>query len=226
MPLVDLRHHERDPEVRLLLPDSDGFGLVGWRDELGELVACARLTRAGEGELALRALAFRTDDGARALLAGLAEAAPAARIVAEVPVPEDCGFVDGALELDATPDTSPAPGTLRDLEAAIRGAWSRETSDDPDEWSEDNPARGHCAVTALLLRELLGGEILIANVIHNGRRIERHAWNRLPSGLVVDLTRDQFRSGEAFGEAAVEEPMFTDPDRLATLRARVLEALG
>jgi hypothetical protein len=64
---------------------------------------------------------------------------------------------------------------LSELESAIRKSWGRDTSDDPDEWSESNPARGQCAVTAMLVRELLGGEILIANVLRHGRRVERHA---------------------------------------------------
>src|SRR5262249_40968777 len=95
-------------------------------------------------------------------------------------------------------------------------------------WSESNPSRGQCAVTALLIRELLGGDILVSNVMREGRRVDRHAWNRLPSGLTLDLTREQFRAGEVFSEPHVEEPLFThrNPERFATLRARVREQLG
>ena len=127
------------------------------------------------------------------------------------------------LEEAAGSPASVHAATLQETEAAIRAAWGRETSDDPDEWSEENPARGQCAVTALLVRELLGGEILVANVLRDGRRVERHAWNRLLSGLTLDLTREQFVRGERFGEPAVEEPILTqrNPERFATLRARV-----
>ena len=78
-------------------------------------------------------------------------------------------------------------------------------------------------MTALLVRELLGGEILVANVLRDGVRVDRHAWNRLPSGLTLDLTREQFTQGERFGEPRVEEPMLTHrhPERFATLRERV-----
>lgn len=121
-----------------------------------------------------------------------------------------------------------AATTLSVLEGAIRSAWDRETSDDPDEWSAENPARGQCAVTALLVRALLGGDILIANVLRNGKRVERHAWNRLPSGITLDLTREQFRDGETFTEPAVEEPLITrrNPERYERLAARVRAALG
>jgi hypothetical protein len=56
----------------------------------------------------------------------------------------------------------------------------------------------------------------------------RHAWNRLPSGLTIDLTREQFLRGEQLGEPRVEEPIFTHrhPERLATLRERVRSRLG
>ena len=74
-----------------------------------------------------------------------------------------------------------AATSLSALEEAIRSAWDRETSDDPDQWSAENPARGQCAVTALLVRALLGGDILIANVLRNGKRVD--AWNRLPAGI-------------------------------------------
>jgi hypothetical protein len=75
----------------------------------------------------------------------------------------------------------------------------------------------------LLVRELLGGEILVANVLRDGRRVERHAWNRLPSGLTFDLTREQFVNGERFGKPSPEVPLLThrNPERLATMRARV-----
>jgi hypothetical protein len=83
-------------------------------------------------------------------------------------------------------------------------------------------------VTALLVRELFGGDILVANVLRQGRRVERHAWNRLPSGVTIDLTREQFVNGESFGEPAVEEPVLLDrnPERYATPRGRVRTALG
>ena len=117
--------------------------------------------------------------------------------------------------------------SLDDVETAIRGAWGRETSDDPDEWSEANAARGQCAVTALLVHELLGGDILVANVLRDGVRVERHAWNRLASGVTIDLTREQFRNGEALGEPRVEELVLTDrnQEHFTTLRERVRSQL-
>jgi len=241
--IVDLRGREQEPEVRDLLDPEPGWMIVGWsRDD--RVVACAGVERVSEVELAIRAIGADGDSEAHALLDALAQVATASRLVAEADertaeLYRSCGFVverTGTDRIRCVRSLEEPPGqqrtvaaaTLSQAEAAIRGAWGIDTSDDPDEWSEANPARGQCAVTALLVRELFGGDILVANVLRDGRRIERHAWNRLPSGLTLDLTREQFVNGESFGEPAVEEPVLThrNPERYATLRARVQSALG
>ncbi len=118
--------------------------------------------------------------------------------------------------------------TLTDLEHTIRGCWARDTSDDPDEWTPDWAARGQCGVTSIVVRELLGGEILMADVHGSHIDGERHAWNRLPGGIEIDLTADQFRAGESLGPAAPDEPYVTDTgvDRGALLLERVRARLG
>jgi hypothetical protein len=121
------------------------------------------------------------------------------------------------------------PITLSSLEAAIRQSWSRDTSDDADEWSTANSSRGQCDVTALILRDFLGGDILIAPVIpREGTPRESHAWNRLTSGIELDLTRGQFRAGETFGPAEVREPRVAtgNSERYHRLAGRVRQVLG
>jgi GNAT superfamily N-acetyltransferase len=243
--LVDLRGREDDADVRNLLPrrdDRTGI-LIGWEQD-GDLVACAAVER-DERDLVLRALAVADDKRGRGIGRSLLDAvtgvATARRLVAEtddasVGFLQRCGFSVEELEprgdgarfrcVRAIEGRPAAPDkvqsiTLGDLEAAIRSSWERDTSDDPDEWSEDNPARGQCAVTALLVRDLLGGEILIANVLRGGERVERHSWNRLPSGLSVDLTRSQFRNDEEYEEPSVGEPLLVDRARYELLAERV-----
>lgn len=46
----------------------------------------------------------------------------------------------------------------------IQKACQRETSADPDGWSDDNPTWGHCAVVALLAQDFFGGQILRASL--------------------------------------------------------------
>lgn len=237
MALVDLRGRETEPEVLALLEPEASWNLVGWSLD-GVLVACAGIERVDADELAVRALASRDDAEAATLLDAIADVATGARIVAgadasRTDVYRAAGFTEEPAGerlvrvLAEAPAQSTRAATLREIEQAIRAAWSRETSDDPDEWSETNPARGQCAVTALLVRELLGGEILVANVLRDGVRVDRHAWNRLPSGLTLDLTREQFTQGERFAEPRIEEPLLTHrhPERFATLRERVRSTL-
>jgi hypothetical protein len=120
-----------------------------------------------------------------------------------------------------------------DVEAAVRGAWARDTCDpvDVDDWSAANPARGQCGTTALIINDLLGGQLLVAEVLRaDGSRQGVHWWNRLPDGTEIDLTRDQFTDHEVIGQPRGMPRPPGLPKRVAaqylTLRHRVLYALG
>jgi hypothetical protein len=93
--------------------------------------------------------------------------------------------------------------TLAEIEAAIRASWSLDTAEEDDGWTPDNPSRGQCDVTTLVVHDIFGGDLLAADVFREGVRVEAHMWNRLPGGLEVDLTRDQFRNGEVVGEPTI-----------------------
>jgi hypothetical protein len=67
--------------------------------------------------------------------------------------------------------------------AALAYSWSLKTS---SKWLADNPARGQCNVTALLVNELFGGEIL-KTPLPDGD----HFYNRI-DGERIDLTDSQF----------------------------------
>lgn len=85
------------------------------------------------------------------------------------------------------------------VEAAVRAGWSAASCDPVDlaDWSPENPARGQCGVTALVVQDHLGGELMIGDVVHaDGTRQGVHYWNRLPDGREVDLTWEQFVDGE------------------------------
>ena len=235
MGLIDLRGREDAPEVRALLVPAAGSIPIGW-EELGDLVACAAVERVGPDEIALRSIVVaperRGRGYGRVLVDAIADTATSLRLVAECDSGarqflERCGFVlrEGRCVRELRTETVPAQrvgaSTLGELEDAVRASWGADTTDEPERWSPANPALGQCVVTALLVRELLGGEILVANVVRDGRRVDNHAWNRLPSGLTIDLTRTQFVDGEAFGEPAVREPAMTTR---ATERYRVFAA--
>ncbi len=249
MGYVDLRHRaDDDPEVRALRGHAGGpVPVLGWSED-GELAGLIAVEHPADREVRLVDVFVREESRrrgiGRTLVDALVAGAMAERFVARcerdaVGFFERCGFTvlpaDEGEGFECVRLFSPPPGaaeavhalTLAGLEAAIRQSWSSETSADPDEWTPENPARGQCDVTATLVRSYLGGEILIANVLHEGRRVERHAWNRLPSGLTIDLTRDQFKRGELLGEPAAEEPLGLGNarERQGLLAERVEKAL-
>ena len=84
------------------------------------------------------------------------------------------------------------------LRPILRSAWGPDTCDphDLDDWRPDNPARGQCGVTALVVQDLLGGDLVLGEVYVAQARVGHHYWNRLPDGRAVDYTADQFHPGE------------------------------
>lgn len=96
------------------------------------------------------------------------------------------------------------------LSERLHAAWGPDTSYWPDTWTAENPAHGQCAVTSLIVLELLGGEIVKGEAFMlGGHRWVRHYWNVLEDGTSVDLTAQQF--GEAY---ELREEGTADPDRL------------
>jgi hypothetical protein len=81
-----------------------------------------------------------------------------------------------------------------DLEYALRNSWSKETSADENNWSASNPSWGQCAVTAAVVNDYLGGEIVWAQVKMPDGTDVSHYFNRI-NGEEKDLTRMQFPAG-------------------------------
>lgn len=69
------------------------------------------------------------------------------------------------------------------IRAALDEAWSLETA---VQWSAENPANGQCNVTAAVIHDLFGGEILRTRY-----PAFWHYYNRI-GGARVDLTDSQF----------------------------------
>jgi hypothetical protein len=89
--------------------------------------------------------------------------------------------------------------TIDDLHRLLPSAWRADTSFLKADWSADNPAVGQCAVTALVVQDLFGGELLRGRMQN-----ATHYWNRLPNGQEVDLTAGQFEKTEpVFVETAL-----------------------
>lgn len=121
--------------------------------------------------------------------------------------------------------------TLADVQHAVRMSWGKDTCDPADrpDWHVDNPARGQCGVTALVLNDLLGGDLVLGEVRVAGERTGVHYWNRFGAGVEVDLTRDQFGPEESVVGAEVVTRPAGPPKRCREeyelLRSRVLAGL-
>ena len=84
------------------------------------------------------------------------------------------------------PCDHPRASELVALRTELQRHWCAETSFWPDEWTPDRPSFGQCVVSALIVHDRFGGEMLRAvnqGVIHH--------WNRVDN-IEVDVTRDQF----------------------------------
>uniref|UniRef100_A0AAU2VS82 Uncharacterized protein n=1 Tax=Streptomyces sp. NBC_00008 TaxID=2903610 RepID=A0AAU2VS82_9ACTN len=122
------------------------------------------------------------------------------------------------------------PLLLADIEAAVRSSWGADTTTPAHRphWTPGNPARDQCGVTALVLHDLLGGDLIRGEVRVGGVRTDYHWWNRLGPGTEIDLTREQFAPEEMVtGGTVIPRPPEIGRlrEEYELLRGRVLELL-
>lgn len=125
------------------------------------------------------------------------------------------------------------PILLADIERAVRRGWAADTCapEGRSRWTPDNPSFGQCGVTAMVLHDLLGGEVLRGEVLAGGQHDDYHWWNRLASGVEIDLTREQFGPQQEVGAgvAVTRTPVSTWRrlrEEYELLRGRVFRDLG
>ena len=123
--------------------------------------------------------------------------------------------------------------TIQQLEKSLRAAWTPGTAypGDATRWTPNQPEVGQCAVTALVVNDFFGGEIVGDTALH-------HYWNRLPDGREVDVTKGQFTAEQQAALKAdkiVSRKELLDgeraskaktPERYQTLAARVYKMLS
>jgi len=109
---------------------------------------------------------------------------------------------------------------LRELPAALVKSWSLASS---TKWTAENPALGQCGVTALVVHDLFGGDVL-----KTPYGDIQHFYNRI-SGRRLDFTASQFSAPieyldlpsdrrEAFAD--------TNAEQYASLRKALFQAMG
>ncbi|MBQ0825179.1 YunG family protein [Streptomyces tagetis] len=126
------------------------------------------------------------------------------------------------------------PWDLLTIDRALRAGWAADTCSPDDAarapWQPGNPAWGQCDITALLVHDVFGGDLVVGEVYQGAEQHGHHWWNRLPSGVELDLTREQFRDGQTVtAPRVVRRPPGPPPRRRAEylrLRERVAAHLG
>src|SRR5690242_9649072 len=78
---------------------------------------------------------------------------------------------------------------------ALRKSWSLATA---RQWSADNPAAGQCNVTALLIYDFFGGELLKTPLPEGD-----HFYNRI-GGRRYDFTDSQFEQPISYSDATTD----------------------
>ncbi|MCA8933264.1 MAG: hypothetical protein KDA49_12390, partial [Rhodospirillaceae bacterium] len=125
------------------------------------------------------------------------------------------------------PSPLPPPPDETAIRRALHGAWSRQTA---AQWLPQNPARGQCNVTAAVIFDLLGGQILRTRLGDAW-----HYYNRF-GDLRIDFTDSQFAApGALFAPPiAYDDEVTTRGAAMAgvaerehaTLRHALISALG
>lgn len=127
---------------------------------------------------------------------------------------------------------------LQKVISAVRASWDADTSSVKDEWTPENPARGQCVPSSLVIQDFQGGDIARVIVIGEGVS-ESHYYNEISSTDDLDLTGSQYRRQvvmvpnpadlKAENVSTTREYLMKNPKTLARyvlLKSRVAELLA
>jgi hypothetical protein len=78
------------------------------------------------------------------------------------------------------------------LAQALHATWGSDTCVDTGEWTADNPARGQCVPSSLVVQDYEGGDLRRYEVTLPDGSHEKHYCNVLQDGTEEDTTRVQY----------------------------------
>jgi hypothetical protein len=127
--------------------------------------------------------------------------------------------------------------TLQQLTSALHEAWDEKTGyAGVGEWTPNNPARGQCVTSSLVVQDYFGGEIVRYEV--KAENIdETHYFNILEDGTILDTTGQQYKVAVSMkpkpvdlqGYLNVREKRLADKEtnyRYSLLKSRVEQLLN
>ncbi len=111
---------------------------------------------------------------------------------------------------------------LKKLENALRKSWSKKTCYEKvqENWKKEIPETGQCAVTALIINDYLGGEIVRSDT-NTG---VSHFWN-IVDGVDVDLTKNQFDENIKFFNIKKVDRKDMENERYFILKEKISKIL-
>ena len=127
---------------------------------------------------------------------------------------------------------------LSALTTALHNSWPVwEHEPESGYWSKENPARGQCVPSSLVVQDYYGGDIVRVRVTGDGID-ETHYFNVLEDGTILDTTGSQYRVPVALTPAPIDLKKYSANDvrerllndegtriRYATLKSRVADCL-
>ena len=125
--------------------------------------------------------------------------------------------------------------TLAQVIEALEQSWSAETRYPGVKWDRKNPARGQCAVSAMIVQDYFGGDLKRYSVLLD-KTEEKHFVNAINDEVIVDVTRSQYPQGIVMNEYlftpseynSVREKLEADEDtllRYSVLKSKVAKIL-
>lgn len=107
---------------------------------------------------------------------------------------------------------------IRQLTEALRLSWPVDAKDRVwADWPPDNPARGQCEPSSLVVQDYYGGDIVRYRVTGDGIN-ETHYFNVLDDGTVIDTTASQYKTAVTMRP----EPVDLEKNNHKSMRARCL----
>lgn len=104
---------------------------------------------------------------------------------------------------------------LDELLTTLHAAWGPDTCFMKSEWNAQNPARGQCVVSSLVVQDYLGGELMRYKVRGDGIE-EMHYCNVLDGGAILDTT------GQQYNDTVTMQMSPVSLDGFASIRAKRL----